>query len=133
MSEWTSEPPNRTIFEISRLWRNSHRYKRQILSKRFDIGKVSYYIANEGGTTGLPSFLDARTLFILKAVLKVIVDLLTMLIGAEGARLLENAIAFPSCVGGFKDANSMSCGRTGQGRPRSSLSAEEAPRTARGK
>jgi hypothetical protein len=49
------------------------------------------------------------------AVLKVIVDLLTMLIGAEGARLLENAIAFPSCVGGFKDANSMSCGRTGQG------------------
>jgi hypothetical protein len=27
----------------------------------------------------------------------------TMLIGAEGARLLENAIAFPSCVGGFKD------------------------------
>jgi hypothetical protein len=26
-----------------------------------------------------------------------------MLIGAEGARLLENAIAFPSCVGGFKD------------------------------
>jgi hypothetical protein len=26
-----------------------------------------------------------------------------LLIGAEGARLLENAIAFPSCVGGFKD------------------------------
>jgi hypothetical protein len=61
------------------------------------------------------------------AVLKVIVDLLTMLIGAEGARLLENAIAFPSCVGGFKDAHSMSCGRTGQGRPRRRLSAEEAP------
>jgi hypothetical protein len=27
----------------------------------------------------------------------------TKLIGAEGERLLQNAIAFPSCVGGFKD------------------------------
>jgi hypothetical protein len=71
--------------------------------------------------------------FFTLAVLKVIVDLLTMLIGAEGARLLENAIAFPSCVGGLKDVHSMSCGRTGQGRPRRRLSAEEAPRTARGK
>jgi hypothetical protein len=44
-----------------------------------------------------------------------IVDFVTMLIGAEGARLLENANAFSSCVGEFKDAKSMSCGRTGQG------------------
>jgi hypothetical protein len=60
-------------------------------------------------------------------MLKLIIDFATMLIGAEGARLLENAIAFPSCVGGFKDVNS-----TGQGRPRRRNSAEEAPRTARG-
>jgi hypothetical protein len=52
-----------------------------------------------------------------KAVLKAIFDFITMLIGAEGARLLENANAFSSCVGEFKDAKSMSCGRTGQGRP----------------
>jgi hypothetical protein len=44
-----------------------------------------------------------------------------MLIGAEGPEILENAIAFPSCGVGFKDADSTSCGRTGQGRPRTAL------------
>jgi hypothetical protein len=33
----------------------------------------------------------------LLAVLKVTVDFVTMLIGAEGAKILENAIAFSSC------------------------------------
>ncbi|MCM3725233.1 hypothetical protein M3226_05895 [Neobacillus cucumis] len=42
-----------------------------------------------------------------------IVVFYTLLIGAEGARLLENANAFPSCVGGFQDVKSMSCGSTG--------------------
>jgi len=36
----------------------------------------------------------------------------TMLIEAEGARLLENAFAFPSCVGRFHDAHSMSSGKS---------------------
>ena len=63
-------------------------------------------------------------------MLKGIVDFVTLLIGAEGARP-ENAIAFSSCVGDFKDANSMSCGSTEQGRPRRRPGAEEAPRTAR--
>jgi hypothetical protein len=59
-SEWTSEPPNRTPKKDSRPWRKSHRYKRQILKAlAFDVGKVSWFFsANEGGTTGLPSFLD---------------------------------------------------------------------------
>jgi hypothetical protein len=33
------------------------------------------------------------------------VDFRTLLICAEGARLLENAIAFSSCVGRFEDVN----------------------------
>ncbi|CRK84702.1 hypothetical protein BN000_04748 [Neobacillus massiliamazoniensis] len=41
----------------------------------------------------------------------------TMLIGAEGARLLENAIAFPSCVGGFKDVIQCPAGVRGRGDP----------------
>jgi hypothetical protein len=49
------------------------------------------------------------------AVLKVIVDFMTLLICAEGTRLLENAIAFSSCVGKFKDANQCPAGLAGQG------------------
>jgi hypothetical protein len=41
----------------------------------------------------------------------------TMLIGAEGARLLENATAFPSCVGGFKDVIQCPAGVRGRGDP----------------
>jgi hypothetical protein len=37
------------------------------------------------------------------AVLMLNVDFGTLLICAEGTRLLENAIAFSSCVGGFED------------------------------
>jgi hypothetical protein len=40
-----------------------------------------------------------------------------MLIGAEGARLLENAIAFPSCVGGFKDVIQCPAGVRDRGDP----------------
>jgi hypothetical protein len=54
----------------------------------------------------------------------------TMLIGAEGARLLENAIAFPSCVGGFKDVIQCPAGVRDRGDPAGAGSAEEAPRTA---
>jgi hypothetical protein len=56
-----------------------------------------------------------------------------MLIGAEGARHLENAIAFPSCVGGFKDVIQCPAGVRSRGRPRMRNSAEEAPLTALGK
>jgi hypothetical protein len=38
-----------------------------------------------------------------------------MLIGVEGARLLENAIALPSCVGGFKDVIQCPAGVRGRG------------------
>jgi hypothetical protein len=41
----------------------------------------------------------------------------TMLIGAEGARLLENAIAFPSCVGEFNDVIQCPAGVRGRGDP----------------
>jgi hypothetical protein len=41
----------------------------------------------------------------------------TKLIGAEGARLLENAIAFPLCVGGFKDVIQCPAGVRGSGDP----------------
>ncbi|CRK84935.1 hypothetical protein BN000_04994 [Neobacillus massiliamazoniensis] len=54
----------------------------------------------------------------------------TMLIRAEGARLFENAIAFPSCVGGFKDVIQCPVG-LGE-RPHRRLSAKEAPWNARG-
>jgi hypothetical protein len=40
-----------------------------------------------------------------------------MLIGAEGTRLLENAIAYPSCVGGFKDVIQCPAGVRDRGDP----------------
>jgi hypothetical protein len=48
---------------------------------------------------------------------KVHVNFSAMLIGAEGARLLENVIAFPSCVGGFKDVIQCPAGVRGRGDP----------------
>lgn len=33
ISEWTSEPPNRTSYRVSRLWRKPHRYKGQIFKQ----------------------------------------------------------------------------------------------------
>jgi hypothetical protein len=64
-------------------------------------------------------------MFFNMAVLKETVDVVALLICAEGARLLENAIAFSSCVGRFEDVKSMSCGITEQGRPRRRFRAEE--------
>jgi len=67
------------------------------------------------------------------AVLKDIFDFVTLLICAEGARLLENAIAFSSCVGGFRDVNQCPAGGRDRGDPAGAFSAEEASRTACGK
>jgi hypothetical protein len=53
----------------------------------------------------------------------------TMLIGAEGARLLENAIAFPSCVGGFKDVIQCPAGVLGRGDPTGALAPRRLPGT----
>jgi hypothetical protein len=47
-----------------------------------------------------------------------------MLIGAEGVRLLENAIAFPSCVGGFKDVIQCPAGVRGRGGSHTATRAE---------
>ncbi|MBM7653711.1 hypothetical protein JOC76_003189 [Neobacillus cucumis] len=65
-------------------------------------------------------------------MLKAIVDFETMLIGAEGARLLENAIAFSSCVGGLEEEFQCPAGVRGRGDPADAFSVEEAPRHARG-
>jgi hypothetical protein len=43
-------------------------------------------------------------------MLKLIFDFGTLLICAEGARLLENAIAFSSCVGRFEEVNQCPAG-----------------------
>jgi hypothetical protein len=50
-----------------------------------------------------------------------------MLIGAEGARLLENAIAFPSCVGGFKDVIQCPAGVRGRGDPTDAIAPRRLP------
>jgi hypothetical protein len=67
------------------------------------------------------------------AVLKVIVDFMTLLICAEGTRLLENAIAFSSCVGKFNDANQCPAGLAGQGETPQALKRRGGSPTARGK
>ena len=60
------------------------------------------------------------------AVLKETVEFRTLLICAEGARLLENAIAFSSCVGSFEDVNQCPAGGRDRGdRPRRCFSTEE--------
>jgi len=43
----------------------------------------------------------------------------------EGARLLKNATAFSSCVGGFEEVIQCPAGAAGQVRPRRSLGDEE--------
>jgi hypothetical protein len=55
--------------------------------------------------------------FLFNAVLKVTVDFRTLLICAEGARLLENAIAFSSCVGRFEDVIQCPAGGRDRGDP----------------
>jgi hypothetical protein len=51
------------------------------------------------------------------AVLKETIDFVTLLICAEGARLLENAIAFSSSVGRFEDVNQCPAGGRDRGDP----------------
>jgi hypothetical protein len=55
-------------------------------------------------------------LFFYLAVLKETFDLI-LLICAEGARLLENAIAFFSCVGRFEEVNQCPAGGRDRGDP----------------
>jgi hypothetical protein len=55
--------------------------------------------------------------------------LASLLIGAEGARLLENAIAFPSCVGGFKDVIQCPAGVRGRGDPAGARAPRRLPGT----
>ena len=62
-------------------------------------------------------------------MLKVIVDFGTMLIGAEDARLLENAIAFSSCVGGFEEEFQCPAGVRGWGDPTGALAPRRLPGT----
>ncbi|WHZ00654.1 hypothetical protein QNH48_16455 [Neobacillus sp. YX16] len=57
-------------------------------------------------------------------MLKLNIDFGTLLICAEGSRLLENAIAFSSCVGRIEDEINV-LQEDGTGETRSSLSAEE--------
>jgi hypothetical protein len=66
-------------------------------------------------------------------MLKPLVNFATMLIGTEGARLLENAIAFSSC--GEYSWKLIQCpaGKAGQGRPRRRVKRRGGSRTARGK
>jgi hypothetical protein len=55
------------------------------------------------------------------------------LIGAEGTRLLENAIAFSSCVGRFEDVKISVLREDGAGGDPAGAKAPRRPRTARGK
>jgi hypothetical protein len=57
----------------------------------------------------------------------------TELIGAEGTKTPRKCYRIFFVRGQIQGSKSMSCGRTGLGRPHRRFSAEEAPRTARGK
>jgi hypothetical protein len=60
-------------------------------------------------------------------VLKVTIDCRAMLICAEGARLLENAIAFSSCVGRFEEVNQCPAGGRDRGDPAYLLASRRLP------
>jgi len=60
-------------------------------------------------------------------VLKVTIGFRAMLICEEGARLLENAIAFSSCVGRFEDVNQCPAGGRGRGDPAGALAPRRLP------
>jgi hypothetical protein len=68
-----------------------------------------------------------RRSFLFKVVLKVNIDIRTMLICAEGARLLENAIAFSSCVGRFADVIQSPAGGRDRGDPADALASRRLP------
>jgi hypothetical protein len=60
-------------------------------------------------------------------VLKVNDDIRTLLICAEGARLLENAIAFSPCVGRFEEVNQCPAGGRDRGDPAHLLAPRRLP------
>jgi hypothetical protein len=60
-------------------------------------------------------------------MLKLIIDFGTLLICAEGARLLENAIAFSSCVGRFEEVNQCPAGGRDRGDPAGALAPRRLP------
>jgi hypothetical protein len=60
-------------------------------------------------------------------MLKLIIDFDTLVICAEGARLLENAIAFSSCVGRFEDVNQCPAGGQDRGDPAGALAPRRLP------
>jgi hypothetical protein len=60
-------------------------------------------------------------------MLKLNIDFGTLLICAEGARLLENAIAFSSCVGRFEDVNQCPAGGRDRGDPAGALASRRLP------
>jgi hypothetical protein len=61
------------------------------------------------------------------AVLNITIAFRTLLICAEGARLLENAIAFSSCVGRFEDVNQCPAGGRDRGDPAGALAPRRLP------
>jgi hypothetical protein len=65
--------------------------------------------------------------FLRMAVLKDIFDFGTLLICAEGARLLENANAFSSCVGGFEEVIQSPAGGRDRGDPAGALATRRLP------
>jgi hypothetical protein len=60
-------------------------------------------------------------------MLKLIIYFGTLLICAEGARLLENATAFSSCVGSFEDVNQCPAGGRDRGDPAHLLAPRRLP------
>jgi hypothetical protein len=60
-------------------------------------------------------------------MLKLSIDFGTLLICAEGARLLENAIAFSSCVGRFEEVNQCPAGGRDRGDPACALAPRRLP------
>jgi hypothetical protein len=68
-----------------------------------------------------------RNLLKKNCCVKVTVDFRTLLICAEGARLLENAIAFSSCVGRFEDVNQCPAGGRDRGDPAGALASRRLP------
>jgi hypothetical protein len=63
----------------------------------------------------------------IKMHLKLSVNMRTMMIGAEGARLLENAIAFSSCVGGYEDVIQCPAGVRDRGDPTGAIPPRRLP------
>ena len=65
----------------------------------------------------------------IKDCVKQNIDIGTLLICSEGARLLENAIAFSSCVGGLKEVIQCPAGVRDRGDPAGALATRRLPGT----